>query len=79
MTQADLNFSGYPENPFSKGTQNHRLWEYLKMHRKITTKELHHHLQMDCARVRDMRKRGLLVECTSIPGDPSNRVYQVIS
>lgn len=34
MQQTVLNFDS---NPFAEGTQNHRLWNYLKTHRAITT------------------------------------------
>ena len=74
--QTELNFS---QNPFSEGSQNHRLWEYLKVHRVVTTKELHHELCMDTARLRDLRKKGLIIECHSIPGDQSSRLYKVIN
>jgi hypothetical protein len=76
MMQTELKF--FPENPFTEGTQNHRLWEYLRLHKAVTTKELHHNLQMDTARIRDMRKKKLVIECQSIPGETGNRIYKIV-
>ena len=76
MNQLDL-FT-FPENPFTAGTQNHCLWEYLKTHREITTRILHYKLQMDTARIRDLRKHGLSIKCCSIPGISGDRLYRLV-
>ncbi len=74
--QEEFDFK-YPKNPFSQKSQNHRLWEYLRIYRIITTKELHYLMHMDTARIRDLRKYGLSIECHTIPGESGNRVYRV--
>jgi hypothetical protein len=66
----------FPDNPYTAGTQNHTLFEYLKEHRAITTQELHYNLRMDTARIRDLRKH-LRIDCRSIPGIRNNRLYKV--
>jgi hypothetical protein len=66
----------FPDNPYTAGTQNHILFEYLKEHRAITTQELHYNLKMDTARIRDLRKH-LKIDCRSIPGIRNNRLYKV--
>jgi len=75
MTQTDFNFS-FPVNPFTEGTHNHILFEHLRVHRAITTRELHHDLKMDTARLRDLRKH-LSIECRTIPGVKNDRLYRV--
>jgi hypothetical protein len=84
MNQTALNFNPYPENIFTPGTMNHRLYEYLVRHGQITTKELHNELKMDCARIRSdirpyLRAHGMDYECKALPGDPGNRLYRIKS
>ena len=75
MNQPALNFT-FPVNPWNPGTQNYTLFEHMRTHRAVTTKEIHQ-MGMDCARVRDLRKKGLKIDCRSIPGVKSNRLYLV--
>jgi hypothetical protein len=49
----------------------------MRIFGEISTKELHHELHMDTARLRDLRKKGMIIECISIPGDTSNRLYKL--
>ena len=79
-----LDFFSFPENPFTPNTHNHRLYEHLRTHRAVTTRELHHVLYVETARLRSdirpyLRKHGLDYECKSIPGDTGNRLYKVVS
>jgi transposase len=81
--QGELDFGAFPKNPFTEGTQSHRVFEYLRLHKAVTTKQLHNELKVDCARVRSdvrpyLRKNGLDYTVKPIPGDPGNRLYKVI-
>lgn len=75
MTQTYLNFKS--DNPWNYGSQNFDLWEYLRVYGQVTTRELHE-MGYETARLRDMRKRGMMIECVSIEGDRSNRLYKVV-
>jgi hypothetical protein len=69
-----------PENPFTLESQNGRLWNVLRHTGYITTKGLHK-LEMDTARLRDVRKalrpHLISIECSTIPGVKGDRVYRV--
>lgn len=79
--QMTLNFD-FPENIFTPGTHNHILYEHLKTHRAITTKEIHNNLHVETARLRSdirpyLRKHGLDYVCRAIPGGQGNRLYKI--
>lgn len=67
MVQAALNFNPYPDNIFTPGTQNYRLYERIKMG-PLLLSELHRQMGMDTARIRDVRnlllkRRGYTIDC----------------
>ena len=83
MEQARLDFNGFPENPFRENTHNHILFEHLKIHRAITTKEIHNVLHVETARLRSdirpyLRKNGMDYVVKSIPGEQGNRLYRIV-
>jgi hypothetical protein len=81
--QGELDFGAFPKNPFTEGTQSHRVFEYLRIHRAITTQELHIDLGCDTARLRSdirpyLRKHGHDYVVKAMEGDGNNRLYKVI-
>jgi FAD synthase len=79
MNQTALNFNPYPENIFTPGTMNHRLYERLK-EGPVLLSELHREMGMDTARIRDVRnlllkKYGFNIACRIIrEGETEYRV-----
>ena len=72
-------FPAFPDNPFSPGTQNHKIFEHLRYARAITTREIHR-MGCDTARLRSdvrpiLRQYGLDYRCLYI--EPGNRLYEV--
>ena len=81
MEQTELNFNRFPLNPFTPGTQNHALYERLKIAGEVSTKEIHRN-GFETARIRSdirpyLRRNGLDYRCLST-GDRSNRIYRVV-
>lgn len=82
MVQTTFNFDsgGLPENPFTPGTQNHTLYEWLKERKRITRREVHHILFQDLARLRTdvkpyLRSHGFDIVCKPLgDGDTEYRV-----
>jgi hypothetical protein len=78
--QCQLDFNPYPENIFTPGTMNYRLYERLKQG-PILLSELHRELGMDTARIRDVRnlllkKHGFNIVCKIIEqGETEYRIY----
>ncbi len=80
MTQLDFNFS-FPENPYPEGTQYYRVWEFLREHGAVTTKQLHNHLCVDTARIRSdvrpkLRKNGMDYKVRRL--EEGNWLYTII-
>ena len=80
--QTNLNFD-FPENIFTPGTHNYILFEHLKRHREITTKEIHNVLHVETARLRSdirphLRKNGYDYIVKTIPGENGNRLYKIV-
>jgi hypothetical protein len=68
MNQTALNFDAprLPENPFSSNSQNYHVYEWIRNHGQIYLSELHHELKADTARIRDLRKVGIEIDCIRI-------------
>lgn len=78
----DLEMPKFPENPFKPGTHNHRVYEYLALHRKVDTWTIHHVLGVDCSRVNDCKQKLKdhkydIPTAKPIPGEPGNYLYIV--
>ena len=73
---------GFPPNPFKEGTHNHKVWEYLREFRQVTTNDLHHRLFVDPTRVNNCKEKLIphgytIKDAVPIPGERSNYLYVV--
>jgi len=71
----------FPINPHDSGSNEWELFEHLRINRWITTKAIH---SLGCGtnRIREFRlilkSHGMDLRCCTIPGDKSNRLYEVV-
>lgn len=83
MEQLELPFRSLPDNPFTYGIGNWRLYEHLKQFGEVTLYDLHHILNVDTARIRCdikpyLRAHGYDVKWRPMKDERGKSLYQVV-